>query len=44
MSANADLFPADEVRDDYVPKEAYFSKEYAQLEKERLWPYVWQIA
>ena len=44
MPVNADLFPPDAVRDDYVPKEAYFSRDYAQLEKERLWPYVWQIA
>ena len=33
-----------EVRPDFVPKEAYVSPEYVRLEKERLWPRVWQIA
>ena len=37
-------FPADEVRDDFVPKEAYFSADFARLEAARLWPRVWQIA
>jgi nitrite reductase/ring-hydroxylating ferredoxin subunit len=37
--------PNDEsVRDDFVPADAYFSKEFAALEKERLWPRVWQMA
>lgn len=37
-------FPADAVRADFVPKEAYFSRAYFELEKERLWPFVWQLA
>ena len=37
-------FPADAVRDDFVPKEAYFSREFFELEKANLWPKVWQIA
>lgn len=35
---------ASTVRDDYVPKESYIAPEYVALEKERLWPRVWQIA
>ena len=31
------------VRDDYVPSAAYVSPEYVQLEKQRLWPRVWQM-
>jgi phenylpropionate dioxygenase-like ring-hydroxylating dioxygenase large terminal subunit len=37
-------FSTDAVRDDFIPKDAYHSKEFAELERERLWPYVWQIA
>lgn len=37
-------FPVEEVRDDFVPKEVYFSPEFARLEEQRLWPRVWQIA
>jgi nitrite reductase/ring-hydroxylating ferredoxin subunit len=33
-----------EVRDDYVPASDYFSKEFAALENELLWPRVWQMA
>ncbi|MNF22404.1 Biphenyl dioxygenase subunit alpha [compost metagenome] len=32
------------VRPDFVPREGYLSKEYVQLEKERMWPRVWQVA
>lgn len=32
------------VRPDYVPADAYVSPDYVRLEKERLWPRVWQIA
>jgi phenylpropionate dioxygenase-like ring-hydroxylating dioxygenase large terminal subunit len=32
------------VRSDYVPKESYISADYVRLEKQRLWPKVWQIA
>jgi phenylpropionate dioxygenase-like ring-hydroxylating dioxygenase large terminal subunit len=37
-------FPADTVRDDFIPKEDYLSREFAELEAENLWPKVWQIA
>lgn len=43
-SMSRSAFPADEVRDDFVPKEPYYSPEFAKLEEERLWPYVWQLA
>jgi phenylpropionate dioxygenase-like ring-hydroxylating dioxygenase large terminal subunit len=33
-----------EVRADFVPAAAYISPEFVRLEKERLWPRVWQIA
>ncbi len=33
-----------EVRDDWVPKEAYTSREFLRLENERMWNRVWQIA
>jgi phenylpropionate dioxygenase-like ring-hydroxylating dioxygenase large terminal subunit len=39
-----DKFPPEDVKDDFVPKEVYFDREFFELEKERLWPYVWQIA
>lgn len=32
------------VRDDFVPKESYYEPRFVQLEKEKLWPRVWQIA
>ena len=32
------------VRADYVPAEHYLSREIVQLEKQRLWPRVWQLA
>ncbi|UXJ50200.1 aromatic ring-hydroxylating oxygenase subunit alpha [Pseudomonas citronellolis] len=32
------------VRPDFVPRDGYISKEYVQLEKERMWPKVWQVA
>jgi phenylpropionate dioxygenase-like ring-hydroxylating dioxygenase large terminal subunit len=40
----SERFPEDAVRDDFVPKQDFHSKEFAELEKERLWPYVWQLA
>lgn len=36
--------PGQPVRDDCVPKEAYISREYAELEKRKLWTRVWQVA
>jgi len=33
-----------EVRDDFVPASDYTSREFAQLERDRLWPRVWQLA
>ena len=32
------------VRDDYVPKEAYVSRRFLELEKRKLWTRVWQVA
>jgi phenylpropionate dioxygenase-like ring-hydroxylating dioxygenase large terminal subunit len=32
------------IRLDFVPKDAYLSKEWLRAENERLWPKVWQIA
>src|SRR5262245_9167176 len=28
----------------YIPKDRYLSREFFELEMERLWPHVWQIA
>ncbi len=44
MKDASDPFSPDDVRDDFVPKDAYSSPEFARLEEERLWPRVWQIA
>jgi phenylpropionate dioxygenase-like ring-hydroxylating dioxygenase large terminal subunit len=33
-----------DIRDDFVPKAGFLSREFHELEKERLWPKVWQIA
>jgi len=41
---SGERFPPKEVRDEFIPKEDYLSKEFAQREADRLWPYVWQIA
>ena len=32
------------VREDFVPADAYISRDFAQAEKKKLWPYVWQWA
>jgi nitrite reductase/ring-hydroxylating ferredoxin subunit len=32
------------IRDDFIPADCYVSPQNAQLEKERLWPQIWQIA
>ena len=37
-------FPPDEVRDDFVPKEVYYSQDFARIEEAKLWPFVWQLA
>ncbi|MBG6119974.1 MULTISPECIES: aromatic ring-hydroxylating oxygenase subunit alpha [unclassified Sphingobium] len=36
--------PADQVREDYVPKESFISPRFVALEREKLWPRLWQIA
>jgi phenylpropionate dioxygenase-like ring-hydroxylating dioxygenase large terminal subunit len=36
--------PATASTDFMIPKDVYFSREVAELEKERLWPHVWQVA
>src|SRR5438128_1331365 len=33
-----------EVRLDFVPKRAYIDRDYLELEKQRLWSRVWQVA
>lgn len=35
---------ADDIREDFIPKKGFLSPEFHRLEKERLWPKVWQIA
>ena len=37
-------YSPDEVRDDFVPKADYLDRAFHELEKENLWPKVWQIA
>ena len=44
MAVSTNEYSPDDVRDDFVPKEPYFGAEFARLEAERLWPFVWQIA
>lgn len=34
----------EQVRTDFVPRDAYISKEYVQLEKQHLWPNAWLMA
>jgi phenylpropionate dioxygenase-like ring-hydroxylating dioxygenase large terminal subunit len=36
--------PLTEVRPDFVPKDAYISREFLEAEKRRLWPRAWQVA
>lgn len=36
-------FPPEDVRDDFIPREAYFDRDFARLEAEALWPKVWQM-
>jgi phenylpropionate dioxygenase-like ring-hydroxylating dioxygenase large terminal subunit len=44
MTAPVDQVSVNDIRDDFVPKVAFLSKEFHEREKERLWPKVWQIA
>lgn len=44
MTTTRKEYPPDEVLDDFVPKDVYYSQDFAELEAERLWPFVWQIA
>lgn len=39
-------FPADAhaIRDDFIPKDAYLSRDFARLEAQRMWPRTWQVA
>lgn len=41
---NPQSMSSEQVRDDFIPKDAYFSREFAFQERERLWPRVWQVA
>src|SRR5215469_4489207 len=36
-----DILSSRSIRDDYVPKDDYLSREFAQLEAEYLWPKIW---
>lgn len=44
MADTKPLPSIEDIREDFLPKDAYVSPEIHQLEKERLWPKVWQIA
>lgn len=44
MSRLVDRISVNDIREDFVPKDGFISREFAQLEKERMWPKVWQIA
>ncbi len=37
-------YSPEEIRDDYFPKADYLDRAFHELEKEHLWPKVWQIA
>jgi phenylpropionate dioxygenase-like ring-hydroxylating dioxygenase large terminal subunit len=37
-------YSPEDVRDDYVPKADFLDRRFHELEKEHLWPKVWQIA
>jgi len=37
-------YSSDEVRDDFFPKADYLDRAFHELEKEHLWPKVWQVA
>jgi phenylpropionate dioxygenase-like ring-hydroxylating dioxygenase large terminal subunit len=36
--------PGWEIGDDFIPSERYTSREFFDLEMEKLWPHVWQVA
>ena len=44
MTRPIDQISISEIRDDFVPKDAFLSEAFHEREKERLWPKVWQIA
>lgn len=44
MPTSNTAFPPEDVRDDFVPKEVYYSQEFARIEEAKLWPFVWQLA
>ena len=37
-------YPSGEVRDDFIPKADFLDRRFHELEKEHLWPKVWQVA
>jgi len=41
---NRAAFPPEDVRDDFIPKEDFYDRDFACAEAEHLWPKVWQIA
>ena len=44
MTRTVDRISVEDIREDFVPKDGFISPEFARLEKERMWPKVWQIA
>ncbi len=44
MATPGKRFSPDEVRDDFIPNDAYIDPDFARLEEEKLWPHVWQLA
>jgi phenylpropionate dioxygenase-like ring-hydroxylating dioxygenase large terminal subunit len=44
MCSEKAAYSPDDVRDDFIPKEVYYKQDFADLEAQHLWPYVWQIA
>jgi nitrite reductase/ring-hydroxylating ferredoxin subunit len=44
MNAIKEVTTQTKVRKDFVPVDAYISKDIVKLEKDRLWPKVWQVA
>jgi phenylpropionate dioxygenase-like ring-hydroxylating dioxygenase large terminal subunit len=44
MDGSGPVGTSDKLRDDYIPASDYLSAEMLRLEKERMWPRVWQMA
>lgn len=44
MTSDGTRFTANEIQPDRVPKDDYLSRDFLEIENERLWPHVWQVA